>query len=213
MSRRAERGKLSIGTAAGTGASGLRKGDRSIQIAGILASPAKQSVANQQESLSVPKLESMTSKFLFSLVTLIFVSVSVGAEISPEKRVEIEKMLRLTGMERLMDQMKGQMITGLKPTAPTLPDAFWERIEKELDMGELIEQILPVYDKYYTLEDLRAVNGFYSSPAGQKILKTLPEVMQESMKIGQEWGEKIGERVGREVVAEQAKKKQKQNSL
>ena len=33
------------------------------------------------------------------------------------------------------------------------------------------------------------------------------------MKIGQEWGVKIGERVGREVVAEQAKKKQKQNSL
>jgi hypothetical protein len=57
------------------------------------------------------------------------------------------------------------------------------------------------------------VNGFYSSPAGQKILKTLPEVMQESMQIGKIWGTKIGERVGREVDAEQAKKKQKQNTL
>ena len=70
-----------------------------------------------------------------------------------------------------------------------------------------------VYDKYYSLEDLRAVNGFYSSPAGQKILKTLPEVMQESMQIGKIWGTKIGERVGREVSAEQNKKKQKQHSL
>ena len=155
----------------------------------------------------------MKSKIMLNLVTLLFVSVSVAAEIAPEKRAEIEKMLRLTGMERMMNQIKGQMIANFKPTAPTLPDSFWKRIEEEMDMGELIEQILPVYDKYYTLEDLRAVNGFYSSPAGQKILKTLPEVMQESMQIGKIWGTKIGERVGREVDAEQAKKKHKQNTL
>ena len=53
---------------------------------------------------------SMKSEILLSLVTLIFVSMSVAAEISPEKRAEIEKMLRLTGMERMMNQIKGQMI-------------------------------------------------------------------------------------------------------
>jgi hypothetical protein len=33
--------------------------------------------------------------------------------------------------------------------------------------------------KYYTLEDLRAVNAFYSSPAGQKIRATVPKVMPD----------------------------------
>lgn len=115
-------------------------------------------------------------------------------------------MLRLTGMEKLITQMKSQMISALQKQTPGVSQDFWNRFEQKMDARELIEKIIPVYDKYYTLEDLKAVNAFYESPAGQKILATLPQVMQESMKIGQEWGEKIGKQAAAEAKGESQKK-------
>jgi p-aminobenzoyl-glutamate transporter AbgT len=52
---------------------------------------------------------------LIITVIIICSCISVAhAELSNEKRVEIEKMLRLTGMEKLMGQMKSQIISALR---------------------------------------------------------------------------------------------------
>ena len=53
-------------------------------------------------------------KLLLSLIVIFSCFWAAHAEIAKEKRQEIEKMLRLTGMEKLMEQMKTQMISGLK---------------------------------------------------------------------------------------------------
>jgi hypothetical protein len=146
-------------------------------------------------------------KLLITTLLIVCSYVSIAhAEISAEKRKEVEKMLRLTGMEKLVNQMKSQMIAAIRKDSPDISQDFWDRLEKKMDSHELIEKIIPVYDKYYTLEDLKAVNAFYESPAGQKVLSTLPQVMQESMKIGQEWGERIGKQAAAEAEAEEKKK-------
>ena len=144
-------------------------------------------------------------RLLLLAVIVISSLVPAHAEMSKEKKQEIEKMLQLTGMEKTMTQMKNQMISSIKDKFTKLPDSFWDKVQKEMDMRGLLEQIIPLYDKYYTLEDLKAVNGFYQSPAGQKIISTMPQIMQESMKIGQEWGE----RVVRKVTTEAEKESQK----
>lgn len=147
-------------------------------------------------------------------LALIFVFIlfscasAATAEIAKEKRQQIEKMLRLTGMEKLLDQMKTQMLSGFRTQMPEVPRTFWDKFEEKMDMRALIEKIIPLYDKYYTLEDLKAVNAFYETKAGQKILSTLPQLMQESMEIGQEWGEKIGKQAADEAEQELRKKKQ-----
>ena len=115
-------------------------------------------------------------------------------------------MLRLTGMEKLMTQMKSQMVAAFQKQLTDVPQDFWDRFEKKMDMHELVEKIIPVYAKYYSLEDLKAVNAFYESPTGQKVLAAMPKAMQESMKIGQEWGEKIGKQAAAEAEAEAKKK-------
>jgi uncharacterized protein len=140
------------------------------------------------------------SKLLLALIT-IFLSMSVAhAEISKEKRKEIEKMLQLTGVEKLMFQVKTQMISGLKAQMAEVPESFWEKVQEKMDTRELLEKkIIPLYDKYYTIEDLKAVNAFYGSPAGQKVLSTLPQITQESMEIGQEWGKQAAEEAAKEL--------------
>lgn len=131
------------------------------------------------------------------------------ADIAPEKRAEIEKLMKLTGMERLVDQMMHQMIGNFRQSMQEVPNEFWDQFAKKVKASDMIELVMPVYDKYYSLEDLRAVNAFYSSPAGQRVLSTMPQVMQECMVIGQKWGEKIGQEAVEAAKAEIEAKKNK----
>lgn len=129
-------------------------------------------------------------------------------QITVEKRTEIDRMLKLTGMESMIDQMMAQMIGGLRAHIKDVPEEFWARFEKKIHASEMIELVVPLYDKYYSLEDLRALNDFYASPAGQRMLSTLPSIMQESMAIGQQWGAKIGQQAVDEATAEIKEKKE-----
>jgi len=149
----------------------------------------------------------MKKILLLVLAICVCFSASLPADdIAPEKRQEIEKMLKLTGVEKLTTQMMNQIIDTMKAQSPEVPDEVWNKIKAKADIHDLIERIIPIYDKYYSLDDLKAVNAFYSSPAGQKLLANLPQVTQEAMKAGQEWGEELGRRIDKELEDEKAAK-------
>lgn len=147
-----------------------------------------------------------------SIVAVAFTAVAAELEkpkIAAEKVAEIQKTLRLVGMEKLLVQMKGQMFSTFREKMKEVPEDYWRRAEVKFDTSELIALIVPLYDKYYTMEDLKALNAFYESPAGQKSLATLPQITQESMKVGQAWGEDVAKRVEREVMEELKLKREK----
>src|SRR5262245_8403325 len=127
------------------------------------------------------KVNTMKKLILGIVIAVVSCTSTAHAEMTKEKRQEIEKMLRLTGMEKLLEQMKTQMISSLKTELRQVPPEFWDRFQQKMDMRELLERIIPLYDKYYTTEDLKTINAFYESPTGQKILATLPNIMTESM--------------------------------
>ncbi|MGB8356895.1 MAG: DUF2059 domain-containing protein [Chthoniobacteraceae bacterium] len=143
-------------------------------------------------------------KLLLALTFItLFSSISFAqAPIPDDKRQEIEKMLKLTGTEKMVNQMMTQLIASLKTQMPQAEDEFWVKFQAKLDIHQLIEKIIPIYDKYYTIDDLKAVNAFYGSPAGQKVLSSVPQIMQESMKIGQAWGAQVAQQAIKEIEAE-----------
>jgi hypothetical protein len=52
---------------------------------------------------------------------------------------------------------------------------------KECLFDQLTDAMIPAYQKHFTKSDIVAINTFYSSPVGQKVLEELPAVMQEGM--------------------------------
>jgi hypothetical protein len=42
--------------------------------------------------------------------------------------------------------------------------------------------MIPAYQDHFTRGDIQAMNAFYSSPVGQKVLEELPAVNQEGIK-------------------------------
>jgi hypothetical protein len=124
--------------------------------------------------------------------------------IDPAKAAEIRKMLELTGTVKLMNQMFDQMLDSFKLQNSAASADFWNRFQKEINTQELVDKMIPLYDKYYTLDDLKAVNAFYASPAGQRVLASTPQIMRESMQIGQEWGRSVATRLLDELKKEKS---------
>jgi hypothetical protein len=73
---------------------------------------------------------------------------------------------------------------------------MFDGLFKEMPIDEMVDAIVPIYQKHLTKVDLAAVTAFYSSPSGQKILKEMPAIMSEAMQAGGE--------IGRRVFAERA---------
>jgi hypothetical protein len=46
----------------------------------------------------------------------------------------------------------------------------------------MTEAMIPAYQNHFTRGDIAAMNAFYASPVGQKVLQELPGVTQEGMK-------------------------------
>lgn len=81
---------------------------------------------------------------------------------------------------------------------------FFQKMQDKMvsRFDDLLEMLIPIYDKYYTNEDLEGIIAFYSTPLGQKLLKNSPDVLRESQTVGYQWGSKIGAESEREVLAE-----------
>ena len=125
-----------------------------------------------------------------------------SAPIDPVKEAEIRKMIEETGTVKAMDQIKGRMITMLKAQHSELPAEFWERMQTEMKMDELVEKLIPIYNKYYTLEDVKAINAFYESPVGRHMTEVRPLLSADSMQVGQVWGRELGRKLMEEIQKE-----------
>jgi uncharacterized protein len=69
-----------------------------------------------------------------------------------------------------------------------LPPDFEDRMTRETDnmlknmpFDEMVQAMVPAYEKHLTKGDLQAMTAFYESPAGQKLLKEMPAIMSEAM--------------------------------
>jgi uncharacterized protein len=95
----------------------------------------------------------------------------------------IEKIMQV--QSQTMQQMFRDQLAKDKSIPPDF-DARWSKMMDELIKGlpldEMTEAMIPAYQKYFTRGDIAAMNGFYSSPVGQKVLEELPVVTQEGMK-------------------------------
>jgi len=136
--------------------------------------------------------------FLFTILGL----SPLSAEISREKEKEIRNLLEVTGAVKAVSGMKTQMIAQFRTTFRDVPESFWDEFAKELDADKLINLMLPVWDKHFSLEDLRSANTFYATPAGKRLAEKTPVVTSEAFEIGRIWGEEKGK-----LVVERLKKK------
>ena len=82
-----------------------------------------------------------------------------------------------------MEQLFRDQIRKEKGSVPPEFDRFFRKemndLVKGMPLDEITNAMIPAYQKHFTKADIAAMNAFYSSPVGQKVLDEVPEVMRE----------------------------------
>jgi hypothetical protein len=101
--------------------------------------------------------------------------------------MHVRETMKVT-MDAVVKQVRQMSHERMQKDAPNLPPEVQARIDKMLDemfkdfpVEELLQTMVPVYQKHMTKNDIDAVVAFYSTPTGKKLLKELPAMLQESM--------------------------------
>jgi hypothetical protein len=131
---------------------------------------------------------------------------------SPAKEADIRALMQLTGTADLGEDMRKTATEQLRvnftkaypATEKTrqFTEAFLAGFQKRFDPKTLTEQIIPLYEKYLTAEDVKGLLQFYRSPLGERSLKFIPQIFQEAQAVGFELGQKAARESLQELQAQ-----------
>ena len=102
---------------------------------------------------------------------------------SVEKRALVVELLQLVNAKQQSQDILDSMIK-------MLPTDVRDSFKKALKADEMMELVIPVYEKYLTKEDLEGIIEFYKSPAGKKLLIAQPKIMKDSMIVMKVYAQK-----------------------
>ena len=83
-----------------------------------------------------------------------------------------------------------------------LIDLFFEKFHSKLDQQTIVDLAVPVYEKYYSDDEIKQLIQLYETPLGQKMLATMPKLMAELQAAGEKRGQELGRESMQEVLAE-----------
>jgi hypothetical protein len=105
------------------------------------------------------------------------------------------QLVQVTGGGALGKQVLAEVVRSYRASNPNVPEAFWSELEASVDAHQLQEIAVPIYVRNLTADEMAAAVQFYSSPAGQSIIRKMPGILQQSIAAGQEYGRELGRQV------------------
>ncbi|MGD2053585.1 MAG: DUF2059 domain-containing protein [Gammaproteobacteria bacterium] len=116
---------------------------------------------------------------------------------------QVETLFRLTNMEQKVDQSIDsvmQLQLSQNPQLSQHADQMRAFFEKHIGWDALKSDITDMYLQTFSEKELEAINAFYITPAGQKVITALPVLVQQRNQLAmQRLQENIGEL--RQIVA------------
>ena len=118
---------------------------------------------------------------------------TVGASIDPVKEKEIRSLLELVGArDAILDassaateqyQQKVIETSANNERAHVIASAyladFQKEFQKKFDADAVTGQLVGIYDKHFTEDEIRDLLEFYGSPLGQKVAAEMPKISRE----------------------------------
>ncbi len=115
--------------------------------------------------------------------------VKSAAAIDPVKDSDIRALLELVGArDQVQDSVRQTAEQYREKLLATVPDnekgqAFVNttinEYEKRYDVDRVTEQLVALYDKHYSDEEIKSLLQFYGSPLGQKVAVESPRIFRE----------------------------------
>lgn len=110
---------------------------------------------------------------------------------------QAQEILKLSHADKLKNQVMTQMMGNMKRVFPPyMPKDVIDDLLTSLENIDMDSFTVKIYQEHISEQDATAIIAFYKSPAGQRMLIAMPEIVSET----QEAGARAGESVAREVI-------------
>ena len=86
---------------------------------------------------------------------------------------------------KLTPEQRQAELAKVEQQLPALSAALQKEFNDPKLVDEMYAEIVPLYSRHFTLDEMKAITEFYRTPAGKKALQAMPQLMMESMQIGQ----------------------------
>jgi hypothetical protein len=122
------------------------------------------------------------------------VPAAAAEKIDPEKEKVIRHFMEITGSSKMGENMTEMMASQVKSAVSRsmsgdrlqkFLDDFNQKVGAKSPSTEVDSAEIPIYAQHFSLEDLQGMIQFYESPLGQRVMKALPQVLQETQQKGQ----------------------------
>lgn len=83
----------------------------------------------------------------------------------------------------LIENQKQQLLIAYPNDAATITKIFDIASQEMIKFDDIIAELLPVYQKYYTVDELQQLNKFYSTDAMRQMVKQGPLIVNDTIPI------------------------------
>jgi uncharacterized protein len=158
-----------------------------------------------------------------AILTLCICALSAAQQVpadTPASKEDVEKYFQVMHSRDMMTKMVVGMARPIHDMIheqylkrkDKLPPDFEERMNRLMDeqfrsfpWDEMLESMVPIYQKHLTKSDLDSLVAFYGTAAGQKLLRELPAITAEAMQSMRPFLQKnleaMNERIEKEIIA------------
>jgi hypothetical protein len=120
--------------------------------------------------------------------------------IDPVKESDIRALMELVGVrDQVQDGVSASAEQYREKLLATVPNnekgqafvnAFVASYEKKFDPDQVTDQVVSIYDRHYTDEEIKGLLQFFGSPLGQKVAAEMPKIGREIATASREAGAK-----------------------
>lgn len=133
-------------------------------------------------------------------------------KIDPAKEADIRKLQEVRGDKAVVDQMMADMTESIRPyvmstLAPgayreKFADLFLAKFQSKNGAQTLLDLEVPIYDKYFSDDEIKALIQFYQTPVGQKLARVTPSITLDLRAASQKWAQETGRQCMVDVISE-----------
>jgi hypothetical protein len=117
-------------------------------------------------------------------------SLQANSSIDPAKEADIRSLMELVGARDLVqdgentavEQAREKLLASIpnNDKGQAFVNAFAASYEKKFDVDQVTEQLVTIYDKHFTEDEIKGLLQFYGSPLGQKVAAEMPKIGRET---------------------------------
>lgn len=116
-----------------------------------------------------------------------------GQSIDPSKEADIRSLLELIGAKDAVqdaataatEQYRAMVMetAANSDRAQAFTAAYLAEFQRKFDANGVNEQLVGIYDKHFSQEEIRGLLEFYGSPLGQKVAAEMPKIAREGQLV------------------------------